>query len=215
LNIPEDACTQHLTVGDVTFALRTWDRDCDHRQGEALFVEYQTGGETHPFTHIPYEDDAFSWLASYLARSYWRRRISVLVEGEARTVTPGPLRPDNTLRLIGPIWCPVASVIQERPYGPGGAEKRRGTRHFQPGAKVYVNTRFGSGDRTSFEVIGRDRTSHRYVTMIFSASWLTHWRVELVYSPHVIEQIWWGHDGTYASRVYFEDWIRPFAETTA
>jgi hypothetical protein len=61
--------------------------------------------------HIPYKDDAFSWLASYLARSYWRRPISVRVEGEAQIVTPGPSRPDNTLRLIGPIWCPVANVI--------------------------------------------------------------------------------------------------------
>jgi hypothetical protein len=215
LNIPEDTHTQHLTVGGVTFTLRTWDRDRDYRQREALFVEYQTGGETHLFTHIPYEDDAVPWLASYLARSYWSRHIWVLVEGEAQTVTPGPLRSDNTLRLIGPIWCPVANIVEERSYGPGGVEKRRGTSHFQPGAKVYVRVRVGSGDKTSFEVIGRRRASHRYLTMVVRASWLTRWRVELVYSPHVIEQIWWGNDGTYASRVYFEDWIRPFAETTA
>ena len=217
LNSPKNAYTHHLTVGGVTFTLRTWDRDGDYRQGEALFVEYKAGGEAHPFTHIPYEDEAFSWLASYLARTYWGRHISALVDGEAQAVTPGPLISENTLRLISPIWAPVANIVEERSYGPGGAEARRGTRHFQPGAKVYVNvnTRLGHFKKMSFEVIGHHRASHRHVTMVVRASWLTRWRVELVYIPHVIEQFWWDrHDGTFASKEYYEEWIRPFAKRT-
>jgi hypothetical protein len=109
---------------------------------------------------------------------------------------PGPLKSENTLRLIGPIWAPVANIVEERPYGPGGAETRQGTKHFRPGAKVYVSTRLGHFKHMSFEVIGRHRATHRCVTMVIRGSWLTCWRVDLVHSPHVIEQIWWGSDGT-------------------
>jgi hypothetical protein len=215
LNIPKNAYAHHLTVGGVTFTVRTWDRDGDYRQGEALFVGYQTGGKTHTFTHIPYEDEAFSWLASYLKTTSWGKHISVLVEGEAQAITPGPLKSENPLRLIGPIWAPVANIVEERSYGPGGAETRQGTKHFRPGAKVYVSMRLGHFKRMSLEVIGRHRASHRYVTMVVRASWLTRWRVELVYIPHIIEQIWWGSDGTEASRLYYEDWIQRLAGATA
>lgn len=214
LSVPNDAYTHHLMVSDVTFTVRTWNRDHDYRQGEVLFVEYQTGGETHPFTHIPYEVDAFSWLARRFAKDTWTPHIWALVNGGAQPIARNQLRRTDTLRLIGPIWAPVANIVEERPYGPGGAETRQGTRHFQPGAKVYVSTRLGHFKRMSFQVIGRHRASHRYVTMVVSAAWLTRWRVELVYSPYVIEEIWWGSDGTEASKVYYEDWIQRFAGAT-
>jgi hypothetical protein len=212
LNIPETAYSDLLTVGGVTFTFRTWDRNGDYREGETLFVEYRIEGKTHPFTHIPYEDDAFSWLASYLKKTSWGKHISVLIQDEAQAITPGPLKSENTLRLIGPIWAPAANIVEERPYGPGGAETREGTRHFRPGAKVYVSTLVGHFPHTSFQVIGRHRATHRYVTMVIRGSWLTRWRVELVYSPHVIEQIWWGSDGTEASKAYYEDCIQRFAD---
>jgi hypothetical protein len=41
------------------------------------------------------------------------------------------------------IWCIVANVVTSRPYGPGGAERRRGLRLFPPGAKVWVPAGFG------------------------------------------------------------------------
>ncbi|HEY7093930.1 MAG TPA: hypothetical protein VH393_12160, partial [Ktedonobacterales bacterium] len=160
LNAHKNLYTHHLTVGGATFTVRTWDRDGDYREGEALFVEYQVEGETRPFTHIPYEDESFSWLASYLKRTYWGNHISVLVEGEAKTITPGRLKSEDTLRLIGPVWTPVANIVEERSYGPEGAETRQGTKHFQPGAKVYVTTRLGHFKDMSFEVIGHHRASH-------------------------------------------------------
>lgn len=215
LNVPKNTHTHHWTVGGVTFTVRTWDRDSDYRQGEALFVEYQASGEAHPFTHIPYEDDPFCWLARRFAKDSWTPYLWTLVGGEALPIARSQLRCVDTLRLVGPIWCPVANIVQERSYGPGGAEARRGTKHFQPGAKVYVTSRLGHFKDLSVEVIGRHRAPHRFVTMVVRASWLTRWRVELVYSPHVIEQISWGTGGTEADRIYYEDWIKPFAERSS
>jgi hypothetical protein len=85
----------------------------------------------------------------------------------------------------GPIWCVAANVLINRPTGPGGAEIRHGTKHFAPGAKVYaINYHW---DRV--EVVGRHRKSKRFCTMILDPKYLSNWRAELVYSPHVIDQV--------------------------
>ena len=88
-----------------------------------------------------------------------------------------------------PVWCVSANIVQERPYGPGGLETRHGTKHFAPGAKVYCVLFFWSGPLTSVEVVGRHRGSHRYVRMIVEHDWLTNLKLELVYSPYVINQL--------------------------
>jgi len=83
-------------------------------------------------------------------------------------------------------WCAVANVVMEREYGPGGVEKRSGTKHFPAGSKVYILRHFGGMGGERVTVVGRHRGSHRYVTMTISSKWLANWRTELVYSPHVI-----------------------------
>ena len=88
-----------------------------------------------------------------------------------------------------PVWCVRANVVQERPYGPGGLEIRRGTKHFAPGAKVYCTHVYWDGPMTSVEVVGHHRGSHRYVKMIIGHERLTNFRAELVYSPYIIEQL--------------------------
>ncbi len=45
-------------------------------------------------------------------------------------------------------------------------------------------------------MVGRHWASHRYVEMIVNEKWLTNWRAQLVYSPHVIHELWPVWDGT-------------------
>jgi hypothetical protein len=90
---------------------------------------------------------------------------------------------------INPFWCVAASIVEERVYGPSGSWRSRGTKHFLPGAKIYiVSSYWGMGSET-VTVVGRHRRSHRYITIDLAISCLTNLRVELVYSPYVIEQI--------------------------
>jgi hypothetical protein len=89
----------------------------------------------------------------------------------------------------GPVWCVVANVVLERSYGPGGAESRRGTKHFAPGAKVYVFHFFWGMGGEHVTVVARHRKSKWYITITMQSVHLANWRAELVYSPHVIEQI--------------------------
>lgn len=88
-----------------------------------------------------------------------------------------------------PVWCVVANVVMERTYGPGGAERRSGTKHFAPGAKVYVVGFFWGTGGERVTVVGRHRKSHRFITLAMEAEHLANWRAELVYSPHVIERV--------------------------
>jgi hypothetical protein len=98
------------------------------------------------------------------------------------------------------VWCVAANVAEEQPFGPGGQEIRRGTKHFAPHAKVYCfPAQWGDGYQ-DIRVVGRHRASHRYVTMVIPSKRLTNWRAELVYSPHVIKELAGYWDGTHASK---------------
>ena len=88
-----------------------------------------------------------------------------------------------------PVWCLVANIVENRPYGPQGETTRRGTKHFAAGAKIYCfPVEWGDGYE-QIRVIGRQRGSHRFVTMIIKSKWLTNWRAQLVYSPAVIKRL--------------------------
>ncbi len=87
-----------------------------------------------------------------------------------------------------PFWCVAANIVQERFYGPSGTLSSRGTKHFKPGAKVYVVSFYLGGSET-LVVVGRHRGSHRYVTMALPTECLANPRAELVYSPHIIREI--------------------------
>lgn len=195
-----------LSVGDACYAVRFKNRVnprwAGQRQVEIL--GYMHGGVVEPFGHIPYEDDSFAWLSRHFLGADDDVLVAV-VGGGLQPISPEAIREVNTLAVVGPVWCPVATMRTERPYGPGGQEVKRGNKHFKPGAKLYLIEVMswlerGAKRDVQVEVVGRHRGSHRYVTMVVSASWLTNWRAELVYSPHVIGELWPTWDGTPAAK---------------
>lgn len=104
---------------------------------------------------------------------------------------------DKETVALPPVWCIAANILRERPYGPGRQELRAGTKHFAPGAKVYLIEFFWGMGGESVTVVGRHRRSHRYLTLTIRSAWVVNWRVELVYSPFVIRAIQ-QHPSTYA-----------------
>jgi hypothetical protein len=93
-------------------------------------------------------------------------------------------KPEETPKSI---WCVVANVAETQQYGEGGAQTRRGTSHFPPGAKVYCYPALWGDGYEQVTVIGRHRGSHRYVTMVIPSKRLTNWRAQVVYSPYIIK----------------------------
>lgn len=53
------------------------------------------------------------------------------------------------------VWCLVANVVEELPCGSGSTQKRRGTKHFLPGAKVHCYPVLWGDGYERIKVIGR------------------------------------------------------------
>src|SRR5262245_49222531 len=106
---------------------------------------------------------------------------------------------------ISPIWCMVGNIVGERPYGPGGQERRRGTKHFRANAKVYCLPPLWEDGYRKIKVIGHHRKSNKLVTMVINSKWITNCRAELVYSPSIIRRFEGRWDGTVRSRMIAEE----------
>ena len=112
------------------------------------------------------------------------------------------------------IWCLTANV-RSHPVDElfNVCEKeRRGTKHFAPGARVYVYpVQWGDGWERMV-VVGKKRGSHRYIRKVMLGSMLENFRLKKVYSPSIIN--WMCGTGTeipnhghpWGSGITFEGW---------
>lgn len=101
----------------------------------------------------------------------------------------GPAEPSAGEPGVQPQWAIVANVVDERPFGPGGEETKRGLKIFRPNAKVYVIDGFGGMGWETVTVVGQPRKSPRWVTAHVQARNLHNFRVKLVYTPAALRRI--------------------------
>ena len=85
-------------------------------------------------------------------------------------------------------WTAVANIVRERPYGPSGAETRYGTKHFAPGAKVYIIDWY-AGMCERIIVVGQHRKSKRMIRLVINVKLVENLRVKVCYAPAVIAKI--------------------------
>jgi hypothetical protein len=88
-----------------------------------------------------------------------------------------------------PVWSMTANVVDQRPYGLGGKQVRRGVKLFASGAKVFIAGGFAGMDHKTVTVIGRTRHARGYAVVHLPREYLTRWRVELIYSPAAVRRI--------------------------
>src|SRR4051794_22004055 len=86
------------------------------------------------------------------------------------------------------IWCVVANIKREHPYGSGGDETRVGTRQFRGGTKVFIAGCY-AGTCDGVIAIGLHRKSRRFITCVVNVNHLENFRAKLVYHPRVLELI--------------------------
>ncbi|GAB2870825.1 hypothetical protein [Hymenobacter ruber] len=85
-------------------------------------------------------------------------------------------------------WTAVANVVAERLYGPEGKEIRTGTKHFKPGAKVYIIDWF-PGMCDAVTVIGHQRKSKQLMKLVMRVNTLLRFRPKICYSPAITRLI--------------------------
>ncbi len=84
------------------------------------------------------------------------------------------------------IWCIVANVKKEIPYGPGGEVIKSGLKKFKAGAKVSVVGSY-PGMCESLVVIGQERNSGKYINCVVRADKIENMRIKRIYRPQTVE----------------------------
>ncbi|MCB9851759.1 MAG: hypothetical protein H6819_01585 [Phycisphaerales bacterium] len=87
------------------------------------------------------------------------------------------------------VWCLVANVREEIPFGEGGRETRCGTRLLRAGAKVHCYPVCWGDGYEKIKVIARHRASGRWITTVLARKALTNFRAKRVYDPYVVRRI--------------------------
>ena len=87
----------------------------------------------------------------------------------------------NVENEIESIWCTVAKIKKEIPFGENKSPKR-GTKHFRGGAKVYVIDAYW-GMCESVTVIGHHRSKGQYIKIDIRSKFLESFQLKVIYSP--------------------------------
>jgi hypothetical protein len=96
------------------------------------------------------------------------------------------LNPIKPLDQIPFIWCLVGSIVDQHYFGED-KQIKIGTKQFSPGTKVYCfPPQWGDGYE-KIKVIGRPRKTTRFITVVTESKYITNWRLQAVYSPHIIK----------------------------
>jgi hypothetical protein len=109
------------------------------------------------------------------------------------------------------VWCIVANIKREHPFGPGGKETKIGTRQFRGGTKVYVAGCW-PGTCDAVLAIGLQRNSRKFVTCIVDVRCVENFRVKLVYHPRVLELIQQDDRCWIRTKEEAEKWATVFPE---
>ncbi len=84
--------------------------------------------------------------------------------------------------------CATANVLETIQWGEGGAELKKGTKHFRSGAKVYI-VDYYPGMCEAVVVVGHHRASGRYIELSMRTKHLENFRMTTIYSPKVLKMI--------------------------
>ncbi len=96
-------------------------------------------------------------------------------------------------------WCLVGNIVEKHEFGEDHAIKY-GTKHFRPGAKVFINLVYGGMGHENILVIGVPRHMKQYIEVVIRRKYVCNFRVQKVYKPAVLKMMkdsewdWWGND---------------------
>lgn len=107
------------------------------------------------------------------------------------------------------VWCIVANIKREHPFGPGGEETKVGTRQFRGGTRVYISGCW-PGTCTAVVCIGLQRHTRRFITCTVYVCWVENFRVKLVYQPKVRELIESNEECWIRTQEEAETWASAF-----
>ena len=95
---------------------------------------------------------------------------------------------DDALQITGGVWCVVANIKRDHPYGEGGIESKSGTRQFRGGTKVYIGGCY-AGTCDGVVCVGLHRKSRKFITCVVSVMHVENFRPKVAYHPEVVRRL--------------------------
>lgn len=115
-------------------------------------------------------------------------------------------------------WCLVGNIVETHEYGEEHVIKH-GTKHFPPGAKVFINLVYGGMGHEHILVIGVPRNMKQYIEVVIRRAHVCNFRVQKVYKPAVLKLMsaseweWWDNsDETRETLEKSAEWMNEAAE---
>ena len=115
-------------------------------------------------------------------------------------------------------WCLVGNIVEKHEYGEVH-ELKYGTKHFRPGAKVFINLVYGGMGHEHILVIGVPRHMKTYIEVVIRRAHVCNFRVQKVYKPAVLKLMsasdWDWRDTSDDTRETLEkcaEWMKVAAE---
>lgn len=115
-------------------------------------------------------------------------------------------------------WCLVGNIVEKHEFGEEHVIKL-GTKHFPPGAKVFINPVYGGMGHEHILVVGVPRHMKQYVEIVIRRKLVRNFRVHKVYKPAILKLMsasewdWW--DNSDEARETLEksaEWMNEAAE---
>lgn len=112
----------------------------------------------------------------------------------------------------------VGNIVETHEYGEEHVIKY-GTKHFRPGAKVFINLVYGGMGHENILVIGVPRHMKQYIEVVIRRKHVRNFRVQKVYKPAVLKLMsaseWDWRDNSDETRESLEksaEWMNKAAE---
>ena len=94
------------------------------------------------------------------------------------------------------VWCLVGNIIETHEFGES-KDILTGTKHFRPGAKVYMAPANWGDGYENIIVIGCPRHSKHFIEVITRSAYIENYRIQKVYKSFLLkmmeksEFLWW------------------------
>jgi hypothetical protein len=128
----------------------------------------------------------------YESKSNYKRKeklkVAIVITSDTAILNNFPVGvKSRTVPSLCPVWSLTATVKNET-YLSKGIEIQ-GSKHFEPGAKVYPCSQWSGDGYARPYVVGLHLKTQKFISVICPSNRLENWKVELVENPILIFQL--------------------------